>query len=74
VPVNVDAIVKQAEKKGRLNYQDLERFVNQCIPESCEKCIWIKGSKKSICNSPKEAPCRIYLYRLLNNLERRGLI
>ena len=72
--MNVDALVKQAEKKGRLTSKDLERFVSACIPDSCETCIWIKGSKRSECNSPKEAPCRIYLYRLLNDLERRGLI
>ena len=72
--MNVNRLVKQAEEKGRLNYEELERFVNACIPESCETCAWVKNSKRSICKSPKEAPCRIYLYRLLNNLERRGLI
>ena len=71
VPVNVDALVKQAEQKGRLSFEELERFIHACIPESCEKCIWIKDKT---CASPKEALCRTYLYRVLNNLERRGLI
>ena len=69
--MNVDALVKQVEEKGRLSSEELERFVHACIPESCEKCIW---KKDKICSSPKEAPCRKYLYRLLNDLERRGLI
>ena len=73
--MNVDALVKQAEKKGRLSSEELERFIHACIPESCETCVWTKGEQRSACcTSPKEALCRIYLYRLLNDLERRGLI
>lgn len=68
------SLLKRAERTGRLTFEELERFAATCIPESCEECSWVKEENRSPCTSLKEAPCRIYLYRMLNYLESRGLI
>ena len=72
--VNVKSLLKQAESRGRMSFEELERFVAACIPASCEECSWVREGNRSPCTSLKEAPCRIYLYRVLNHLENKGLI
>ena len=57
-----------------MSFEELERFVAACIPASCEECSWVREGNRSPCTSLKEAPCRIYLYRVLNHLENKGLI
>lgn len=57
-----------------MSFDELERFVTACIPESCEQCSWVKEGNRSPCTSPEKAPCRLYLHRLLHHLETKGLI
>jgi len=72
--VNVKSLLKRAESRGRMSFEELERFVAASIPESCEECSWVKEGNRSPCTSLKEAPCRIYIYRVLHHLESKGLI
>jgi hypothetical protein len=72
--VNIGLLLKQTKSRGRLSFEELERVVTACIPESCEECSWVKEGNRSPCTSLKKAPCRIYLYRVLNHLESKGLI
>jgi len=72
--VNVKSLLKRGENRGRLSFEELERFVAASIPESCEECSWVRKGNRSPCTSLKKAPCRIYLYRVLHHLESKGLI
>ena len=57
-----------------MNPEELRNFISSCIPESCKDCFWLDDKEKISCRSPKEAPCRMYLHRILNYLESKGLI
>jgi len=72
--MNIKALKKMAEQNGGLSIEDLQRFVSPFIPDSCDDCIWLNGEDKSSCPSPKGAPCRIYLNKVLKYLESKGLI
>ena len=72
--MNIESLRKIVEQKGELSIEELERFVSSFIPESCDDCIWVKDEDKSSCPCSEEAPCRIYINKVLNYLEREGLI
>ena len=72
--MNVKSLLEQAEGRGRVSHEELERFVAACIPDSCDECSWVSEGNRTPCTSLKEAPCRIYLYRVLNQLESKGLL
>jgi hypothetical protein len=73
--VNVDSLLRKIEKNGQMNQDDLRIFISSCIPESCKDCFWLDDKEKMVsCPSPREAPCRMYLHRILNYLESKGLI
>ena len=72
--MNVEALLRRVEENGSMNAEELRIFIGSCIPESCEDCFWLKDKQKSCCRTAKEAPCRMYLHRILNYLESRGLI
>ncbi len=72
--MNVDSLLRQVEKNGLMNPEELRIFISSCIPESCKDCFWLADREKISCRSPKEAPCRMYLHRILNYLESKGLI
>lgn len=72
--MNVESLLRQVEKNGLMNPEDLRIFISSCIPESCKECFWLDDEEKISCRNPKEAPCRMYLHRILNYLESKGLI
>lgn len=72
--MNVDSLLRQVEKNGSMNPEELRIFINSCIPESCKDCFWLNDKEKVSCRSAREAPCRMYLHRILNYLESKGLI
>jgi len=72
--VNVESLLRRVEKNGSMSSEELMIFISSCIPESCEECFWLNDKEKLACRSAKEAPCRMYLHRILNYLESKGLI
>lgn len=73
--MNVESLLRKIEKNGLMNPEELKIFISSCIPESCKDCFWLDDNEKKItCRSAKEAPCRMYLHRILNYLESKGLI
>jgi len=72
--MNVEALLRSVEGNGTMSSEELRIFISSCIPESCKDCFWLKDKEKYCCRTPKEAPCRMNLHRILNYLESRGLI
>ena len=73
--VNItQSLLKIAEQKGELSIKELERLVCSFIPESCDDCVWLKDEDRSSCPCSEGAPCRIYLNKVFDYLESKGLI
>jgi hypothetical protein len=72
--MHIESLRKTVERKSELSSEDLEKFVLSFIPESCDDCVWLKEDEKLSCPSSEGAPCKISLNRVLNYLERKGLI
>ncbi len=72
--MHIESLWKTVEQKNELSLEDLEKFVLSFIPESCDDCVWLKEDEKFSCPSSEGAPCKISLNRVLDYLERKGLI
>ena len=68
------SLVERVEQKGELSIEELERLVCSFIPESCDDCVWLSNEDRASCPSKGDAPCRMYLNKVINYLEDRGLI
>jgi len=72
--MQIEFLRKIIDQKGGLSTEELGKFVLSFIPESCDDCIWVEEDKKASCPFPGGAPCKIYLNKVLNYLEIKGLI
>ncbi len=72
--MHIESLWKTVKQKSEMSSEDLEKFVLSFIPESCDDCVWLKEDEKSSCPSSEGAPCKISLNRVLDYLERKGLI
>ena len=67
-------LVEWVEQKGELSVEELGKLVCSFIPESCDDCVWLSYEDRATCPSQNGAPCRIYLNKVFNYLEGKGLI
>jgi hypothetical protein len=72
--MHIESLWKTVKQKSELSSEDLEKFVLSFIPESCDDCVWLKEEEKSYCPSSEGAPCKISLNKVLDYLEKKGLI
>ena len=72
--MQIEFLKKTIEQKSGLSVEELEKLVFSFIPESCDDCNWVEDEEKGSCPFPEGAPCRIYLNKVLNYLETKGLI
>ena len=68
------SLMEKTEQKEELSVAELERLVCSFIPESCDECVWLSYEDRASCPSQGDAPCRIYLNKVINYLEDKGLI
>ena len=68
------SLMKKAEQNEELSVTELERLVCSFIPESCDDCVWLSYEDRASCPSQGDAPCRIFLNKVIKYLEDKGLI
>ena len=60
-----------------LSEKELNWLLHSLLPDSCDDCVWIDNQDERnhcIINNGNQEPCRLFLDRILNFLEKNHII